>query len=429
MSVMTVVKRRSRRGRKALQRLALRSRQVLDPRVERRARKIVEAVRDRGDAALLEAVARYDGVRARRVADLRLVAEPDGEQLPAGFVEGLERAVAAVERYHRHQVREGFRLEGEGVVLEERRTPLRRVGIYVPGGRAAYPSSVVMTVVPARLAGVEQIVVATPPGSFRDSAALRHTLARLEVEELWGMGGAQAVAALAFGTETIERVDKILGPGGPWVTMAKHLVTPVVAVDGFTGPSEVVILASPDADVELVAADLLAQAEHDPLAAAILVTTRRAHARAVAAEVDRQLAELPSARVARDSLRRFGYALVVDDREEGLEVVEELAPEHLQLVGEAAEELAEREIPAGAVFVGSSTPEVFGDYLAGPSHVLPTGGSARYASGLGVDDFVRRSHVVRCEPGAASRWAAAAVALAEAEGLPAHAASAVRRLR
>jgi histidinol dehydrogenase len=285
-----------------------------------------------------------------------------------------------------------------------------------------------MTVVPARVAGVEEIVVATPPGSYRSNPALRHTLARLGVTEIWGMGGAHAVAALAYGTETVRRVDKIAGPGNAWVTAAKKLVVGDVAIDGLAGPSEVLIVADASADPGDVAADLLAQAEHDPLAAAVLITTDTRLAKRVSAEVDRQLEDLSTAETVRASLGNFGAALVVEDLEEALDLAERIAPEHLQLVGPEAEALAPRVRSAGAVFIGAATPEVFGDYVAGPSHVLPTCGSARFASSLGVEDFLRRSHTIRFTSGAASRRAAAAATLADAEGLPAHAAAARRRL-
>ena len=432
MGILTRVNASSRKGRRSLERLAARVDEVVDPKTRREAAGIVQSIRSKGDKALRRAVKKLDGVKVKSVEELQLAVEPvkaTSKELPVGFAEGLERAIAAVERYHEHQVHAGFRLEESGMTLEERREPLGRVGIYVPGGRASYPSTVVMTVIPARLAGVEDIVIATPRASFERSPALRYTLHRLGVEEVWGIGGAQAVAALAYGTETIRRVDKILGPGNAWVTAAKQLVSDHVAVDGIAGPSEVVIFATEGAPADLVAADLLAQAEHDPRAAAILVTTSRSLVKAVDSEVQSQLKDLPDDSPARESLKRFGFAFVAADLEEGLGVVERIAPEHLQLVGEEAESLAKRSMRAGAVFVGAATPEVFGDYVAGPSHVLPTCGSARYASALGVDDFVRRSHVVRCAPGAASRWAAAAVAMAEAEGLPAHAAAAVKRLR
>jgi histidinol dehydrogenase len=441
-SPLRVVAADSRAGRRRIGELTGRAAAVLDAHTMRQAAKIVEQVRAGGDRALLSLARRLDGSPARHAAELRLKVEPAGAgradpDLPAGFPEALERAIAAVERFHAPQAPRGFRMASdEGVEVEQRVLPLGRVGIYVPGGRASYPSTVVMTVIPARLAGVAEIVVATPAAAFHGSAALRHALARLGVEEVWGLGGAHAVAALAYGTESLRRVDKIVGPGGSWVTAAKRLVAGDVGIDGLAGPTEVVIVAGDGADPALLAADLLAQAEHDPLAAAVLITPDGPLARRVAAAVGSQLVALAklggaagaaSAATARMALERFGTALLVGGWEEALELIERIAPEHLQLVGAGAEALAERVRSAGAVFVGAATPEVFGDYVAGPSHVLPTCGSARFASALGVEDFLRRSHLVRFSPRAAARWAEAAACLAAAEGLPAHAAAA--RLR
>ena len=415
----------SRAGRRAVERLVRRGESILDEKTLRKAARIVDRVRRKGDRALLDFARDLDGAVARSVADLALREKTDASALSSGFVEALERAIVAVERFHAPQVRTGYRLDDEdGAMLEERIHPLRRVGIYVPGGRAAYPSTVVMTVIPAKLAGVQEIAVATP----RTNPAVRYALDRLGVTEVWGMGGAHAVAAFAYGTETIPRVDKIVGPGNAWVTAAKKLVVGDVAIDGIAGPSEVVILADSDADPELLAADLLAQAEHDPLAAAVLITCDAKQGKLVAREVDRQLADLSTAATAKDSLLRFGAALVVSSLDEAVELIERIAPEHLQLVGSEAEAVAGRINSAGAVFLGACTPEVFGDYIAGPSHVLPTCGSARFASSLGVEDFLRRSHTIRFTQAAAARRAAAAAALADAEGLPAHAASARRRL-
>jgi histidinol dehydrogenase len=423
----------TRRGDRAVERLIARGRSVLDPKTVRVAARQVEAVRRRGDAALLKAVKRYDGVEVESAAALRLeVPDPEAvrRELPPGFAEALERAIAAVGAFHRRQAERalaGFTWERDGVEIVEDRRPLARVGIYVPGGRASYPSTAVMTVLPALAAGVEQIAVATPPAAWAASPALRYALGRLGVGEVWGMGGAHAVAAFAYGTETVPRVDLIAGPGNAWVTAAKKLVAGEVAIDGLAGPSEVVIVAAGDADPALVAADLLAQAEHDPRAAAVLVTTDRKLPRRVNRELAARLSGLATAATASASLAGFGLAVVVESAAEALALVERIAPEHLQLVGAEAETLAPRVRNAGAVFVGSATPEVFGDYVAGPSHVLPTGGGARFASGLGVDDFVRSSHRVRFTQEAAAGWAGAAAALAEAEGFPAHAASA--RLR
>jgi histidinol dehydrogenase len=447
-SRLRVVDAGSRAGRRRIAELAGRAAAVLDPRTQRRAAKIVAEVRAGGDRALVALARRLDGSTAREARELALrvpaVADAADPELPAGFPEALERAIGAVERFHAPQAGDGgYRLgPDDGIELAARALPLARIGIYVPGGRASYPSTLVMTVVPARLAGVAEIVVATPPAAFHGSAALRYALARLGIEEAWGIGGAQAVAALAYGTRSLRRVDKIVGPGNAWVTAAKRLVAGDVAIDGLAGPSEVVILAGAGADPELVAADLLAQAEHDPLAAAVAITPLRRLAGRIAEAVAAQLAALgagggggaagavnaASAATARAALARFGCVLVVDGWEEALELVERIAPEHLQLIGAGAEQLAERVRSAGAVFVGAATPEVFGDYVAGPSHVLPTCGSARFASALGVEDFRRRSHTVRFSPGAAARWAEAAACLADAEGLPAHAAAARRRL-
>jgi histidinol dehydrogenase len=446
---LRVLKADSRAGRKALARLTRRADAVLDPATGRRARKIVDRIRRKGDRALLDAVRRLDGFASESVAELEWSAregsEPvDRDRLPLDFEDALETAIAAVESYHRHQVHEGYRLEEDGVELEERRTPLERVGLYVPGGRASYPSTAVMTAVPARVAGVRQIVVATPPATLfaqdgplgAAGAVLRYTLRRLGVDEVWGMGGAHAVAALAYGTQTVRRVDKIVGPGNAWVTAAKSLVAGDVAIDGVAGPSEVVIVAdagpedgAPADRIEQTAADLLAQAEHDPRAAAVLITGDAGFAREVARRVAARLPDLATEETARESLERFGAAFVVRSLDDALPLIEALAPEHLQLVGPGAEALAGRGLPVGALFVGSDTPEVFGDYVAGPSHVLPTCGTARFASALGVEDFVRRSHVIRYSREAARRSAPVAAVFADAEGLPAHAQSARLRAR
>ncbi len=400
--------------------------------IRRAASNLVERVREGGEAALLEAVRRHDGYEASSVSQLRLDGRgPDQEAdaVEPAVLDAIDRARGSIDACHRALLRgPGVEtVERDGVVVEERRIPLRRVGLYVPGGRFPYPSTVLMSALPARLAGVEEIVVATPPRAYRESPVLRRVLALAGVDEVWGMGGAQAVAALAFGVGPMRPVDLIAGPGNAWVAAAKQHVAGEVGVDRDAGPSEVVIVASADSPAAWVAADLLAQAEHDPLAVAVLVADSRDLANRVAAEVTRQLADLPTASTAAVALDRFGAAFVVADLDRAVALAERIAPEHLQLVGHAAEARADAFRNAGAVFVGASSPVVFGDYVAGPSHVLPTGGSARFASGLGTGDFLRRSHTVRFTAAAAAAWAGAAETLAATEGLAAHAAAA--RLR
>jgi histidinol dehydrogenase len=351
--------------------------------------------------------------------------DADRSRLPAGFAEALERAIVAVERFHAPQARTGYKLddgEGEdGIELEELVTPLRRVGVYVPGGRAAYPSTVVMTVVPARVAGVREIAVATPPGSYRANPALRYTLERLGIEEIWGMGGAHAVAALAYGTETIERVDKIVGPGNAWVTAAKKLVFGDVAIDGIAGPSEILVICDETANAQWVAADLLSQAEHDEAAYPLCITTSHELAQRIAVEVEAQLASLPRKDIATASVRANGAILVAKSRDSMAELADRIGPEHLAIHAREPGELFERIGAAGAAFVGPDTPEAAGDYLAGPSHVLPTGGAVRYGSPLGVYDFIARTSYIEYAPSALEGHSAAIATLARAEGLEGHA--------
>jgi histidinol dehydrogenase len=435
MSALRIVRAEMPGGRRLRQRIAGRLATVLDPKVERGTRRIVAAIRKGGDAALVEAARAYDGLGAAgSIADLRLAPLAGDRGWPNVAPEvraAVELAIANVEAFHRVQLAaggEGFVVERSGVTLAEIVRPLARVGLYVPGGRASYPSTAIMTVVPAQVAGVAEIAVATPARTYLDQPVLRYTLARLGVEEIWGVGGAHAVAAFAYGTESVRRVDAIAGPGNAWVTAAKRQVAGAVAIDGLMGPSEVVIVAGGEADPEWIAADLLAQAEHDPRAAALLVTTSRELARRVAAAVERQLPELATAATACASLKGYGAALLVADLDAAAALVAEIAPEHLQLVGAEVEAAAERFLSAGAVFVGARTPEVFGDYVAGPSHVLPTCGTARFASGLSVEIFRRRTHRIEVrDAAAAARFATASAALATAEGLPAHAAAAARR--
>jgi histidinol dehydrogenase len=404
---------------------------ALDEELMRAVGRVIADVRQRGDAAVIELTERFDGVRLRR--DELKIDERQLQQTAAGVSAEVRRALAEacrrVRAFHERQREESWEMETPaGVRLGQRVAPLERAGLYVPGGTASYPSSVVMNVVPAQVAGVDRIVVCTPPRTLAQNPAVAAALLELNVTEVYAVGGAQAVAALAYGTETIPRVDKITGPGNRYVAAAKKLVFGVVGIDSIAGPSEVVVLADDTARAPLCAADLLAQAEHGEDASAVLITTSESLAFSVAAEVERQARSLPRLSLVRKSLGEFGAIIVVGDLEEACELVNELAPEHLEIMTRDAEGVALRIRHAGAIFLGEYTPEAVGDYFAGPNHVLPTGGAARYASALGVYDFVRRTSIIRYSSAELGRTAHMIAALAHAEGLDAHARSALIRL-
>ncbi len=394
-------------------------------------RQILAAVRDRGDAAVRELTARFDGVT---LDDLRVPPrelEVALERLPEALRVALEAARDSIAAYHREQVRVDSRHERDGIVVRELRRPVDRAGLYVPGGRARYPSTVLMTAVPARVAGVPELVLCVPPE--RDGTVAAPTLAAAAlagVDEVYRCGGAQAVAAMAFGTETIRPTDVIVGPGNVYVALAKREVAGLGLVsipNGFAGPSEVVVVADETAPVEFAAIDVVVQAEHGPDGLAWLVTWSEDVAEAVTAVVARLVAESPRRADLESTLASGGYAAIVEGPEQAIAVANAVAPEHLELLCEGAEELLPLVRHAGAVFCGNFAPASVGDYLAGPSHVLPTFGSARFASGLRVDDFIRHVHAVSLDEAALARVAPHVAAIAEAEGLPAHAASVTLR--
>jgi histidinol dehydrogenase len=389
---------------------------------------IIDDVRARGDEALIEYTARFDKVELNtlRVSEeeLRGCAARADERVRGA----LREAIANVREFHERQVEKSWTFNPRaGVQLGQRITPLERVGLYVPGGTAAYPSSVVMNVVPAQVAGVERIVVATPPRTLTESPAVAAALVELNVNEVYAVGGAQAIAALAFGTETVPRVDKITGPGNKYVAAAKKLVFGVVGIDAIAGPTEVVIVADETARAEFIAADLLAQAEHGEDASAVLITNSESVARSVAEEVERQAESLPRREIVRSSLQDYGAIVVVETLEEACALVNELAPEHVEIVTRDDESVAEMIRHAGAIFFGSYTPEAVGDYLAGPNHVLPTSRTARFSSALGVFDFVKRTSLLRYSKDAFAQVAESVAVLAECEGLNGHARSALIR--
>ncbi|CAG7650355.1 histidinol dehydrogenase [Paenibacillus allorhizosphaerae] len=388
-------------------------------------KSIIEEVRRDGDAALRRFAERFDGVR---VGDLRVTKEEIEAayaQVDELFLAAIRAAAANVRRFHEKQLRSSWMdLQADGSILGQVIRPLRRVGLYVPGGKAAYPSSVLMNAIPAQVAGVPEIVMVTPPATAGIEGINPHILvaaAEAGVKEIYRAGGAQAVAALAYGTESIPAADKIVGPGNIYVALAKRYVFGAVDIDSIAGPSEIVVLADETADAAYVAADLLSQAEHDEMASAILITPSQELAEAVAREVDRQLNELPRREIAAQSIRDYGAILTVASLEEGIDAVNRLAPEHLEIIVREPFQYLGKIENAGAIFLGPYSSEPVGDYFAGPNHVLPTNGTARFSSPLNVDDFMKKSSVIYYSKEALLRDGEQIIALARHEGLDAHA--------
>ncbi|MGI8784497.1 MAG: histidinol dehydrogenase [Acidobacteriota bacterium] len=396
-------------------------RSLEDPSVRQRVSEILADVRLRGDKAVLDWSRRLDGASLEntrlRVAasELRLA----GRRKHGDLFEALERAASNIRRFHQRQKQRTFRTSVRGVILGQRVDPLRRVGLYVPGGKAAYPSSILMNAIPAQVAGVREIAVASPPGSFQNPGVLA-ALEVLGLKECYRMGGAQAIGALAYGTAGVPAVDKIVGPGNAFVAEAKRQVFGTVGVDLIAGPTEIVIWADKNARVDFVAADLLAQAEHDEQAAAICVTTSARLASDLQRSLERQIRTLGRRAIIEASLKRFGAVLLARSRGEAIAWINRIAPEHLELMTSEADPW-KSDLRAGAIFVGPYTPEPIGDYFAGPNHVLPTGGTARFASPLGVSDFQKKTSVLRYSRKRLLEDARWVEILAAAEGLDAHA--------
>jgi histidinol dehydrogenase len=391
---------------------------------------IIREVRKRGDAALIDFAARLDGFVMQPI-DLRVDEETlrsTAAQADTNVVVASREAIRRVRAFHEFERQHSWEVgTTEEVRLGQRISAINLAGVYVPGGTASYSSSVVMNVVPAQIAGVNRIVVATPPRALQENPAVAAALVELGVSEVYAVGGAQAIAALAYGTETVPAVDKITGPGNKYVAAAKKLVFGVVGIDSIAGPSEVVIIAADSARPSFVAADLLAQAEHGEDASAVLLTTSAQLASQVTAELAKQGRELPRRNIVEKSLTEYGAIIIVDDLDEACALVNELAPEHLQIIAGDEEGIASRIRHAGAIFFGEQTPEAVGDYLAGPNHVLPTGGAARFSSALGVHDFLKRTSTLRFSAAELTRTAPLIATLARAEGLEAHARSALIR--
>ncbi|MCH5273867.1 MAG: histidinol dehydrogenase [Lachnospiraceae bacterium] len=387
--------------------------------------EILKEVRERGDAAVFEFTSRFD--KAELTPETIRVTEEEiaeaYEKLPARTVEVIRKAIENIRAYHEKQRRNSwFDAQPEGTILGQKITPIASVGVYVPGGKAAYPSSVLMNVLPAKVAGVERIAMVTPPGA--DGRVYEGTLVAAKeagVTEIYKVGGAQAVGALAYGTKSIPKVDKIVGPGNIYVALAKKAVYGHVSIDSIAGPSEILVLADESANPTYVAADLLSQAEHDELASAILITTSEELAKKVSAEADRFVAQLSRKAILEKSLENYGYILLADSMDDAVDAVNEIASEHLEIVTKDAFTVMTKIKNAGAIFIGEYSCEPLGDYFAGPNHVLPTNGTAKFFSPLEVDDFIKKSSIISYSREALEPIHEDIIDFAKAEGLTAHA--------
>ena len=404
-----------------------------DPAVERAVANICADVRQRGDAALLEYTNRFDGTNARSMAELTL-SQDDLQQalacLPAATRDALQTAAARVEDYHRRQKQESWHYtDADGTLLGQQITPLDRVGIYVPGGKAAYPSSVIMNAMPAHVAGVAEIimVVPTPRGERNDIVLAAAHIAG--VNKIFTIGGAQAIAALAYGTESVPAVDKITGPGNAYVAAAKRRVFGVVGIDMIAGPSEILVIADGSTPADWVAMDLFSQAEHDEIAQAILISPSQRYLDDVEAAMQRLINDMPRRAIIEASLTNRGAMILAQDLDDACAIANQIAPEHLELSVAEPETWARKIRHAGAIFMGGYTSESLGDYCAGPNHVLPTSRSARYASPLGTYDFQKRSSLIQVSAAGAQKLGKPASILARGEGLTAHARAAEMRLK
>ncbi len=399
------------------------------PHLEREVRSILKNVRERGDEALVHYTELFDGVRIplQKLRVKRGEVEAAYRKVPQEFLRTLKKAAHRIRRFHRSvskrlstpYVLQTAKVE-KGIRLGQMIRPIERVGIYVPGGKASYPSTVLMAAIPAKVAGVQEILMTTPPPKEGISPAILVAADLAGVDQIYRVGGAQAIAALAYGTASIPKVDKIVGPGNRYVATAKRLVYGVVDVDMVAGPSEIVIIADEKTPPSYVAADLISQAEHDEMALAILITPSEVFGEKVRKELERQLSSLKRERIASTSLKRRGAILIVKDLDQAIELANRIAPEHLELSISNATSLTKGVRHAGAIFLGLHTPEAIGDYLAGPNHILPTAGTARFSSPLGVEDFIKRTNLMHFTQSALRRFEKDVKRFAEWEGLEGH---------
>lgn len=390
--------------------------------------EIIERVKKEGDSALYAYCEKFDGAKLDSLAVSQKELDEAFDQMDETFLQVLYEAKENITRFHAHQVRNSFILnETNGVVTGQKVIPIERVGLYVPGGTAAYPSSVLMNCIPAKIAGVSEIVMVTPPTGGNVNPAILAAAKIAGVDKIYKIGGAQAVAALAYGTESVPKVDKIVGPGNAYVAEAKRQVYGKVAIDMIAGPSEILVVADEKSNPKFVAADLLSQAEHDKNASAVLICNSAQLAEAVQQEIETQLCALPREEIARASIEKNGKIIVTDSIETAIEAANQLAPEHLELCLDQPFDYLDQVKHAGSIFMGRFCPEALGDYFAGPNHTLPTSGTARFSSPLSVDDFVKKSQYTYYTAEAFSKIADKVAYFAEKEGLSAHARSALVR--
>ncbi|MCK4648789.1 histidinol dehydrogenase [bacterium] len=422
---MKILRANTKETKKRIERIVNRRTLLEDKRLERKVKEIIEDVRKKGDRALLRYTKKFDGVslsaKSLRVSKREI--EDAKKSVDKDFIKVLKKAYQNIKRYHEKQLPKSFKIyPRKGVHLEERFRPLERIGIYIPGGRASYPSSVLMAGIPAVLAGVGEITMVSPPQ--RDGRLSHYVLTAVDlvgIDEVYKVGGAQAIAALTYGTKTISKVDKIVGPGNIYITLAKKLVYGEVDIDMLAGPSEVLILADERADPSFIASDLIAQAEHDRLSWPLLITTSLELARKVEQEIRKKVRTLARREIINASLKNNGALIVTRNLKEAIDLANEVAPEHLEIVTKNPREVAKKIKNAGAIFLGPYSSESVGDYIAGPNHILPTSGTARFSSPLGVRDFFKSSHIISYSKEALKKEAKEIIELAKREGLEGHA--------
>lgn len=400
----------------------------ISPEIMQTVANVIANVRKNGDRALLEYTEKFDRVKL----DSLFISEEEQEKLiekvPDDLKKVIDEAAENIYDFHKKQLQNSWMMNKNGKILGQIVRPIEKVGLYVPGGTAAYPSSVLMNAIPAKVAGVEKVKIVTPPKAGGINPAVVYAARKAGITEIISVGGAQAIAALAYGTESVERVDKIVGPGNIFVAMAKKLVFGAVDIDMIAGPSEVLVIADERANPAYVAADLMSQAEHDPMAAAILITTSEELAKKVCDEIEIQKAVLPRNEIIDKSLEKYGSIILVENLNKAVEISNQIAPEHLELSVANPFELLTLVKNAGSIFLGDNAPEPLGDYFAGPNHVLPTNGTARFSSALGVDSFIKKSSYLYYDSESLKQVGEKVVKFAEAEGLGAHANSIRKRL-